>query len=156
MKTFNIYLISFIFIFSILFAQPREGRSYRGMERIENFKKVKMIETLNLDEETGIKLVSRYNKHRERIQEIEKERGLLLDKLETQIKANVTESEYQKTLNEITELEKKISESRKKYLDELKEIFTNKQISEYLVFERNFTKDLRNMAKDIQKERQRK
>ncbi len=143
----------------MVFAQPPEGmggRFQRPMERLESYKKIRMIEALKLDEETGLKLVKRYNKHRETIKDLEGDRANLIDKLESQLSANASDADLQKTFNEFFEMEKKIGEARKKYIEELKEIFTNKQIAEYMIFERNFMKDLRNVVKDVQKERQHK
>ncbi len=137
-------------------AQPNEmmrGRFQRPMERLEQYKKIRMIEALKLDEETGLKLVGRYNKHRENVKQLEENRSALIEKLEAQLKSNAADNELQKSFNEFYEIEKKIGESRKKFLEDLKEIFTNKQIAEYMIFERNFMTDLRNTVKDIQKER---
>lgn len=156
------YILPFLFFIMMpvmMFAQPPEGmggRFQRPMERLESYKKIRMIEALKLDEETGLKLVQRYNKHRESIKELENDRANLVNKLETQLNANAGDGELQKTFNEFFEIEKKIAEARKKYIEELKEIFTNKQIAEYMIFERNFMKDLRNVVKDVQKERQHK
>jgi Spy/CpxP family protein refolding chaperone len=142
-----------------LSAQPQEemkGRFGRPMERLDRYKKIRMVEVLNLDEETGVKLVSRYTKHRERMKEIESDRADLVEKLETMTQSGTSEAEYQRVFNEIYEIEKKISEARKKFLDELKEFLTSKQIAQYMVFERDFMKDVRNVVKDVQKERLRR
>lgn len=140
-------------------AQPGEmmgERPHRQMERLDRYKKIRMVEALKLDDETGLKLVSRYNKHRERVKELEEERSKVIDKLYSQIQSNASEAELQKTFSEYFEIERKTLDSRKKFLDELKEIFTAKQIAEYIVFEREFMRDLRNVVRDVQKERQRK
>ena len=156
------YFLSLFFCIAItafVSAQPPEGaggRFQHPMERLESFKKIRMIEALRLDEETGLKLVKRYNKHRSEVKDLEQERSNLIDKLDSQVRSNASDGDLQKSFNEFYEIEKKITDAREKYLNELKEIFTNKQIAEYMVFERNFMKDLRNMVKDVQKERQRK
>ncbi len=141
----------------LLSAQPREmmegGKFQRPMERLENYKKIRMIEVLKLDEETGLKLVGRYNKHRENVKQLEESRAALVEKLESQLNSNAADSELQRSFNDFYEIEKKIGESRKKFLEDLKEILTTKQIAEYMIFERNFMTDLRNVVKDIQKER---
>ncbi len=147
-----------LLVFAGMFVQAQEhemmgGRFQRPAERLEQYKKIRMIEVLKLDEETGLKLVGRYNKHRENVKQLEESRAALVEKLETQLKANSSDSELQRSFNEFYEIEKKIGDSRKKYLEDLKEIFTNKQIAEYMIFERNFMNDLRNVVKDVQKER---
>ncbi len=139
-----------------LFAQEHEmmeGRFARPAERLEQFKKIRMIEVLKLDEETGLKLVGRYSKHREAVKQLEENRAELVEKLEGQVKMSASDNELQKTFNEFYEIEKKIGESRKKYLEDLKEILSHKQVAEYMIFERNFMNDLRKVVKDVQKER---
>ena len=159
MKYFFTILWCIVLIAVTVFAQPPGGlggRFERPPERLESYKKVRMIEVLKLDEETGIKLVSRYNKHRESVKALEDDRADLIDKLESQVRSKANDSELQKSFNEFFDIEKKITDARKKYIEELKEIFSNKQIAEYMIFERNFFKDLRDVVKDVQKERFRK
>ncbi len=152
-------LLSIVITAAVVFAQPpggQGGRSQRPMERLESYKKVRMIETLKLDEQTGLKLVSRYTKHREYVKKFESERSDLVDKLESQVRSNSSDSEFQKSFTELFEIEKSIADARKQYIEDLKEIFSNKQIAEYILFERNYFRDLRTVAKDVQKERMRK
>ncbi len=146
-----------MFILCIASAQPQhENMRPRAMERLESFKKVRMLETLKLDEQTGLKLVNKYTKHREMVKDIEQQRSKIIDKLEEQVKGNVSDAEYQKTFSEFIDIESKIAEARGKFLIELKEILTSKQIAEYMIFERNFARDLRDIMKDLQKERQKR
>lgn len=150
----KIILSCFVLFSTILFAQPqREFMRPRAMERLENYKKVRMLETLKLDEQTGIKLISRYNKHRDGMRAIEEQRSNLINKLETQVQSNATDAEYQKTFSDLVGTEEKFGEARSKFLADLKEILTNKQIAEYLIFEKNFAKDIRDIMKDLQKDR---
>ncbi|NUN69951.1 MAG: hypothetical protein HUU02_09605 [Bacteroidetes bacterium] len=83
MRTSVIAAILICLIAGTLSAQPPEGMgNRRPMERLERFKKIRMVEALNLDEETGLKLVSRYTKHRERMKELEEERLAVVERLE--------------------------------------------------------------------------
>jgi Spy/CpxP family protein refolding chaperone len=154
------FIVILMVILSVaLSAQMREqqgGKFKRPMERLENYKKIRMIEVLKLDEETGLKLVSRYNKHREGVKQLEQNRAAVIDKLESQLSSNASDAELQKTFAEFHDSERKIGESRKKFLDDLKEVLTVKQIGEYIIFERNFMADLRNVVKDVQNERRRR
>ena len=154
-----IVLIYSVLMSTVLYAQPTGpmGERFRPqMERLERYKKIRMVEAMNLDEETGVKLVSRYNKHRERMQELESERSLLIDKLDEQARSNANDKDLQRSFNEFFEVDRKISEARKRFLEELKEIFTHKQVAEFIVFERDFMKDLRKAAREVQKERRQK
>ncbi len=151
------WIIVLTVVVTICAAQPQQrGRSLRPAERIESYKKVRMIEALALSEETGIKLVARYTAHREAVRKLEEERGERMDTIDDLVQSNASDAELQKSIAQIAEIEARILEMRKKYIESLKEILTVKQIAEYILFERNFMKDLRNVVRDVQKERSKK
>lgn len=157
MRTSAVTLLLVSIMAGLVFAQPPEGMgNRRAMERLEHFKKIRMVEALDLDDETGVKLVSRYNKHRERMKDLESERKEVIGKLESLVGGNAAEGEYQKCFTELNETEKKIADVRKRFMDDLKEVLTTKQIAQYLIFERDFMKDVRNAVKDVQRERLRR
>jgi hypothetical protein len=134
-------------------SQRQEQFGGRSMERLESLKKVRLLEAMKLDEEKGLKLISRYNDHRNQIREMERTRMSIIEKLEKNIAAGVTDAEFQKSFNELSVVEKNIADTRAKYVNELKEVLTHKQIAEYLVFERNFAREIRNVFKEEQKKR---
>lgn len=152
-----------ITFFILLFAATIALSQFRGgerppkhiMERIENYKKVRLMESLKLDEALTIKFFARYDKHRKVIRGVEKERGELVDKLELQVQNNANDADYNQSFSAIVEIDKKIFEARKIFLSELKEILSAKQIAEYIIFEKNFAEDLRETIRDVQKERMR-
>ena len=150
----NIYMLVLLSCFSILAAQPqdRNQRSH-AMERLQNLKKIQMLETMKLEEKVGLTLIDKYNKHRDEMRSLEGQRSDLIDKLESQLQANASDSEFQKTFSALSDIDKKIAEERQKYLTDLKEILTTKQIAKYIVFERDFARHLRNIMRDVQRDR---
>lgn len=139
-----------------LMGQIQSPMGKRPTERLENYKKVRMLETMKLDEEKGLKLIGRYNRHREGIRDLEEERKKTLDELEKKVSADASDNDIQQSFKELTEIEKKMVHAKEKYLAELKEILTTKQIAEYLLFERRFARDIRDIMREGQKERTRK
>jgi hypothetical protein len=83
----------------------------------------------------------------------EKERNDLVDKLDTQSKSDVADDDYNQTFNALLDTDKKISGERLRFLTELKEVLSNKQIAQYIVFERNFVQELRQAVRDVQRDR---
>jgi len=140
---------------SSLLAQPEHGnRSQQpAMDRIESWKKVRMLESLKLEEDQSVKFIARYNKHQETMHGFEKERNDLVDKLDTQSKSDVADDDYNQTFNALLDTDKKISGERLRFLTELKEVLSNKQIAQYIVFERNFVQELRQAVRDVQRDR---
>lgn len=133
--------------------QMRTPMGKKPMERLESYKKVRMLETLKLDEEKGLKLVSRYNQHRESVRDLETERKEILDKLEAKVNDGASDNEIKKSFNDLEGIEKKMFTAREKYLSELKEILTTKQVAEYLLFERSFARDIRDIMREGQRDR---
>lgn len=120
-----------------------------AMERVESLKKVRMMEALKLDENQSVKLLARYNKHRETMHSIESEAGEIYNKLEGQIEANASEGEINQSIGALLEFDRKKYDARSKFVGELRDVLTTKQIGEYLLFERNFARDLRQAVRDV-------
>jgi len=138
-----------------LLAQPEHStRSQQpAMDRIESWKKVRMLESLKLNEDQSTKFIVRYNEHSEAMHGFEKERNALVDKLDTQSKSDAADDDYNQTFNALLDTDKKISGERLRFLAELKEVLSNKQIAQYIVFERNFVQELRQAVRDVQSDR---
>ena len=132
------------------------GGRQKMMDRVEHFKKIRMLEAMKLDEETGLKLVSRYTKHRENVKQLEEARTGVVEHLESQLRSGASDVELQKQFNDFYEADRKITDARKKYLEDLKEILTAKQIAQYIVFEKNFMSEVRDLVRDVQKERRKR
>jgi hypothetical protein len=133
--------------------QPRHGDRSQWPDRIESYKKVRMLEALKLEEDQSVKFVSRYDKHQEIMRGFDKDRNELIDNLDSLSHSDANDAEFDGIYANLLEIDKKIAGERQKFLSELKEILTNKQIAEYIVFERNFVKELRQAVRDVQRER---
>ena len=154
MKYNGTMVLSFLLIgAATLCAQPRHGDRSQWPDRIESYKKVRMLEALKLGEDESVKFVSRYDKHLELMHGFDKERYDLIDNLDTLSRSNASDGEFDEIYGTLLEIDKKIAGERQKFLSELKEILSNKQIAVYIVFERNFVKELRQAVRDVQRER---
>ena len=136
-------------------AQPRYGDRSQGpaFDRIESYKKVRMLEALKLDEQQSVKFVTRYTKHVETMRGFEKDRNTLVDKLDTLSQSDVSDGTYDETFGVLLDIDKKIANERLHFLTELQEVLSNRQIAQYIVFERNFMKELRQAIRDVQRDR---
>ncbi len=156
MKVFVTTVLGVMFLVtSSLVAQQEHGnRSQQpAMDRIESWKKVRMLESLKLEEDQSVKFIAKYNKHQDIMHEFEKERNDLVDKLDAQSKSDAEDDEYNQTFNTLLDIDKKIAGERLRFFMELKEILTIKQIAQFVVFERNFAQELRKAVRDVQRER---
>ena len=145
-----------LFIFTMLVltfaygsAQDQAPMRGPGAERIEQFKKVRLMETLKMDDETSIRFFSRYNKYMESLHAIQKDHNTLVDQLQKLTASNANNPDIEQAIKDIVMSEEKIAETRSKFLEELKGVISVKQIGEYVVFERNFNRNLREIMRDI-------
>lgn len=156
MKCLYTILTVLIFAFimsSYLVAQDQPPVRGPGAERIEQFKKIRLMEALKMDDETSIKFFSRYNKYIETLRGIQKDHNELIDRLQDLNKSNANNSDIEQAIKDIGMSEEKIAETRSKFVEELKGVISIKKVAEYIIFERNFNKNLREIMRDIAKER---
>ncbi len=153
-----LFIIVFILLHGItatdlLYAQPQDG--IRGERRIEELARIKLIETLQLDEETTVRFFSRRNEHRLRIEKLKHKKNELLDSIEESISIDASvndEKKYKKMIQDYFDIEMEFEKERKQFITSLSDILTENEICRFLVFERNFDRELRNL---LMKHRQR-
>jgi hypothetical protein len=136
-----------------LYAQDPPPMRGPGAERIEQFKKVRLMEVLKMDDETSIRFFARYNKYIESLHGIQRDHNTRIDQLQKLTKSNANNSEIEQALKDILLSEEKIAETHSNFLNELKDVISIKQIGEYVVFERNFNRNLREIMQEIAKGR---
>ena len=154
------YLVTILFFCLSLVAngqaqkrnQDREDRP--ALDRIESFKKVRMLEILKLDEATSAKFIARYNLRMERTRAAERMRGEIVDRLEQQLAANASDAEFAQTFAALAEQEKKMFDGRISFITDLRDILTPRQVAQFIAFERTFNRDLRNIVRDVQKNKE--
>jgi len=130
-------------------AQDQPPLRGKAAERLEQYKKVRLMEALKLDEETSIRFFARYNKHMETLKDIGQERNVLTDRLQAVVDGKGGDQEIDRTIQGLLALEGRIGDSRKAFLGELKEILTTRQIAQYILFERDFNRNLREALREM-------
>jgi cellulose biosynthesis protein BcsQ len=129
-------------------ATPSQGRA---AERVEQFKKLRMMEVMNLDEQTSIKFFARYNRNQEVMKALRQKQVQALARIQELRKGKASDSEFGSIITELRALDEQVSQTRSKYVEELSEVLTNRQLAEYLVFELRFQQNLRDLVRDVQR-----
>lgn len=142
-------------IVGIVAAQDDMPMRGRAVERLEQYKKLRLLEVLKLEEETSLKFFARYNKQRDELAELNQKRNGLLDELAKLRRDNASDKEFQKVLDELRGMADPAVEIRGKFLDDISKILTPKQMAEYLLFERNFVRNVREIMREMQGQRMR-
>lgn len=156
-----ILIFAFLFILDASgFAQPGPGPGGgRGKHRnrggdpgkkLEQLEKVKLIEYLNLDEETMVKLFTRRNEHRKLMDDRNDAADDLIDSLEDLIDDNKNGSKNAELTAMIAKFNTHMEETQRLqrgFLTSLSDILPPDALAKYIVFERNFRKELRELLR---------
>lgn len=152
MNKYLIAVLAVVCCVGLSHGQDRPGQ-FRAQQRIEQFKKLRMIEALKLDDDTSIRFFTKYNKHEEVMRGINKERDDLIDQLQDLRKSDSDAAGMEKILTELTSLDTKQAEERARFLDDLKTVLSTKQIADLIIFERNFARNVRQVMQEMARER---
>lgn len=161
-KLIFVIVLSFTIV-SIALSQDmkEEGGSHRRrapMKKIEELEKIKLLDILNLDEATSAKLFTRRNQDRTKIWDIEDRINDDLQNIENEVKKgkDADLSKIQKMNEEYLNLTMEVEKEKQNYLRSLSDILTPQQIGKYIVFERKFREEIRDllMKERIKRNRQ--
>jgi len=143
-------LFVLFFLTSISFPQQMKERGMKNRDRLEQLEKIKLIESLDLDEETSIRFFARRNDSKNQIRELEKKAEDIISELERSYKTDDTNQvEKQKQLiSEILKTRESIETKRNEFIKSLDDILSTDQIAKLIVFEKNFRDEIRNILFD--------
>lgn len=153
MKSLVITCLVVVFCAACAPAQPSQGGEGRPFERIEQWKKIRLGEVLDLKEEQSVRFFARLNEHEGRRRDLFKERGDVLDRIERLVRNHGDETEIQKEMDNVSTVDGKMMEEGKKFLGSLGDILTVEQRAKLLLFERRFEKELREAMREAQRRR---
>lgn len=146
-------LLTILFIVASAFSgipQKMHDKQNKQKSKIEQLEKIKLIDALELDEETSIRFFARRNQSKKEIDVLEKKSDEIMMQLENTINSdNPKDSQKQKSL--ITELfntRQQIETEKQKFISSLSDILSTKQIAQLVVFERKFREEIRNILLD--------
>ena len=153
MKTLIITVCLLSFASGWTFAQFEDGPPHHKMrEKISQLEKIKLIETLQMDEETTLRFFSRRAETEKAIDDLMKSHDDLLDKIDQMISDdNQPKDDVLKPLiKQVSDIRLKIDQKRADFVKSLDDILTTKQIAKFVVFEKKFREEL---AKSLMKDR---
>ena len=136
-------------------AQPFPPDDRRPSERIEHFKKVRLIEMLDLKEEQSVRFFARLNEHDNAKRDLTKEKMDVLDKIERLVRNDAEGKEFEKLFPEVAVVNDRMVQEDHKFFNGLSDVLSAEQRGKFLLFERQFEKELREAMRDIQRRRMR-
>jgi len=150
MKNLFITLLTVILLTSISFPQQMKEKGMKNREKLEQLEKIKLIEALDLDEETSIRFFARRNDSKKEIQDLEMKAEDIISELEKSFNSeNKNQSENQKQLiSEMLKTRESIELKRNQFISSIYDILTVEQIGKLIVFEKKFRDEIRQVLFD--------
>lgn len=122
-------------------------------KKFEQLEQLKLLEILNLDEDTAVKFITRRNKNRDKIMDVMRDFDTELDKMEKLLNSDKKDKNYSDYIEKCISYEIKITEEKNNFIESLKDILTNEQIAKVIIFERKFRRDVRDILLEKGKKR---
>lgn len=145
---FIIYFFIGAFIFSSdLTAQHMMDRETKPRQKIEELEKIKLIEVLQMDEETTLRFFARRTEHENKIEGLRNKQKEIIKKINESINddSNKSDSYYKNLNNEFLDYEIKISSEKNSFIQSLSDILSSQQISKLITFHDKWMSDVRNI-----------
>lgn len=143
-----ILLCMLVFGWAAALAQPLGGPPGRPSERIEQWKKIRLVEMLDMKEEVSVRFFARMNDHEKAKRELLKERDETLDRVERLVRVEAPSAEFEKAFAELAAVDARIAAGEKAFFDSLSDILTIEQRAKMVLFERRFEGELREAMKE--------
>lgn len=146
-----------LFLSTLVFAQRGDGPlgpphgggrgQGPGMKKIQELEKLKLIETLDMSEDVSVKFFTRRNQHMNEVKDLEDRIDNILDEMNDELKKDKDANQQKlKKLNEdFLSVSDDFHKTRINFIASLKDILTTEQISKYIVFDRNFREQMRDI-----------
>jgi hypothetical protein len=114
-------------------------------DKINQLEKIKLIETLEMDEETTLRFFSRRSEHQTKMEKLTEHADEIITQMEVIFKAGkvYTEEELKSLIEEANTIHTAIMQEKSKFLNSLDDILTTEQIAKLIIFERRFKDELK-------------
>ena len=147
MKNKIVVLMVFFFSLATAYSQPDGWRKGDMKDRFEQLEKIKVIETLGMDEETTLRFFSRRAEHEKDQDQIQQQIKSNIEDLDVIFKSGrvATIEEIKTKINKINDLHVKLASNRKEFINSLSDILSYEQMAKLLVFERKFRDEIRRL-----------
>jgi Spy/CpxP family protein refolding chaperone len=132
-------------------AQPPSGddTEKHRPERLERYRKMRLIETLKLNEDDAVRFFSKQSAHEDAQRELFKERNQSMDELDKIVHGKGSDKDLPKLSDDIQAVDVKIFNERQRYQNEVQKSLTPDQFAKFLLFERDFNRQVRDALEEM-------
>ncbi len=122
----------------------------KAKERIQQLKKIRLIDILQLDEASAEKFFARYNQYQKPIDDARASLKEAVADLEKNVQSN-SGKEYSRKSDLVIEKQNALANAISERLKVMKSILTEEQYAKFVVFENNFAGQLQKMLMERKK-----
>jgi hypothetical protein len=139
-----------IILFSLFFILPARGQDDpmpegKGRERLEQLRRIKLIEALDLNEDQAVRLAVREKDFRESERMLFVKRKNVIKDLRSQVEEKADDNTLRSQLVKLDEIDAQISHEKHKYLLSLNDFLSMQQIAKIVLFEQHFRQEVRRL-----------
>ena len=147
MKFISLIIVFGLFFSTIIFPQKGKWKDDEAKEKFEQLEKIKLIETLQMDEETTLRFFSRQSEHKKQQDEIQFKIQQKIENLDVLFKSGraVTVEELKLNIDEINTLQLQLEKNRIEFINSLSDILSYEEIAKLIVFEKQFRNEIRKL-----------
>ncbi|MDH3269458.1 MAG: hypothetical protein OEM46_11460 [Ignavibacteria bacterium] len=147
MKAVSLIVLTVLFFSTNLFSQKGKWKDEEMRARFEELENIKLIETLQMDEETTLRFFSRKSEHKLQQNEIQGKIRTDIDNLAVILKSGraVTTEDLKSKINEINNLQLQFEKNRVDFINSLSDILSYEQIAKLIIFEKRFRNEVRKL-----------
>ena len=127
------------------FSQRHDKPPQHMRDKLNQLEKIKLIEVLEMDEETTLRFFSRRNENHTKIDKLAKRSDEIITQMEVIFKAGkvYTEEELKSLIVEANTIHSEIVQTKSDFINSLDDILTTDQIAKLIIFERRFKDELK-------------
>ena len=123
-------------------------------ERLEKFRKMRLVEVLKLGEEDAVRFFAKQTAHEDTQRDFMKSRNEALNAIEDIVRDKKEgEKDIQKYADEVLSIDQKIFAERQRYQEDVRKLLTLEQFGKFLVFERNFGRQVKDALQEMREDR---
>lgn len=145
MKILQYILPTLLLLFANAVAQDEPGPGDKGRERLEQLRRVKLIEALDLSEEQALRLTVREKEFRVSERSLMDRRKTAIQELEKLIADKADDAALKDQLSRIEEINTREVRDKHAFLLSLTDLLSMQQVAGIVVFEQHFFKEVRRL-----------
>ena len=147
MRALTLITLTALFFSTNLFAQKGKWQDEDLRAKFEELEKIKLIETLQMDEETTLRFFARRSEHKSQQDKIQDNIKINIDDLDAMLKSGraITTEELKTKINDINNLQLQFEKNRIDFINSLSDILSYEQIAQLIIFEKQFRNEIRKL-----------